>query len=62
MLLYSRSSVQIVGIGFAGPDLAADIPDDQAALLLQDHPNDWSRQPFTVVAMDEVSPDDTSEE
>lgn len=44
--LYHRTGVNLLGLGYCGPEQAADIPADQARAWLHDNPKDWSRQPF----------------
>lgn len=47
--LYHIEGVEMLGIGVAAPDKPADVPEDQARLLLRDHPQTWSREPFIEV-------------
>ncbi len=48
--LYHKTSCDLAGIGYCGPNKAAPIPYDTAQLYLREFPQLWSRKPFIDLA------------
>lgn len=48
ILIYHRTGVDLLWLGYCGPEQGAEIPAEQAEAWLRDNPKDWSRRPFAA--------------